>query len=216
MHTWCRMILFPAQQRCLKPAHFALHHVPRQAPGVTEKVFALPHGKTKVTTALVSSKYKAGSGPELSSCGKHPMSITQTTPSVHVPSLAQNQELLLLILSLMLLPKQTAFRKCNVGYSSLLIIIVWWVSHYNQVFQKDCFNKREFWFHSHCNVSLCFLQCFDLGKENLQWNKWEKNLSCNPNVKLLMKKEEDVFVCIWNWEYLTALPGNAIFCTSWH
>lgn len=99
--------------------------MPCQAAGDTDTVFALPCDKAEVTAALMSSKYKAGSGPELSSCGKHPTSITQASPSVHVPSLARSQELLLLILSLMLLPKQTAFRKCSVGYSSLLIIIVW-------------------------------------------------------------------------------------------
>lgn len=120
----------PAQQRCFKPARFALRlqWVRTVCPvrlQVSQTVFALPHDKTEVTTAPVSSKYTDGSGPEFSSCGKHPTSNVQATPSVHVPRLARSQELLLLILSLMLLPKQTAFRKCNVGCSSLLIIIVW-------------------------------------------------------------------------------------------
>lgn len=83
----------------------------------------LSHDMTKVTFTPASSKYKDGSGPELSSCDKHHTSNTQAT-LVHVPSLAQRQELLLLILSLMLLPKRTTFRKCDVGCSSLLIIIV--------------------------------------------------------------------------------------------
>lgn len=52
------------------------------------------------------------------------MSDVQATPSVHVPSRARSQEILLQTLSSVFLPKQTAFRKCSVGHSPLLIFIV--------------------------------------------------------------------------------------------
>lgn len=116
----------------------------------------------------------------------------------------------------MLLPKQTAFRKCSLGYSSLLIITVLWVSHCNQVLQKACFNKRELWPYSHCNASLWFLQRFSLGKENLQCNKWEKNLSGNPSMKLLMKKED--FFCLYLklfvniWLHYQLRPFSVLLC----
>lgn len=47
---------------------------------VSETVFStVSHDMTKVTLTLVS-KYKDGSGPELSSCDKHLTSIMQVTP----------------------------------------------------------------------------------------------------------------------------------------
>lgn len=211
----------PAQQRCFKPARCAL-----RSQGVSTVCSVRHRCHRQCLHCFMATlrwplhwghpNWKMGLGQSSQAVVSIPCAICELLLLCMHPA-KHGARALLLILPLMLLPKQAAFRKCSLEYSSLLIITVWWVSHFNQVLQKACFNKRELWPYSHCNASIWFLQHFSLGKETLQCNKWEKNLSGNPSMKLLMKKE-DFFLSVFEiiCEYWTALPAKAIFCTSLH